>query len=45
MPDLVIVAVIAVVVGAIGIGFGMLIAPLIGRLGDRSARDEEADES
>ncbi|MCI0344773.1 MAG: hypothetical protein L0221_04920 [Chloroflexi bacterium] len=44
MPEIVLVAVIVTVVGVIGVGFGMLLAPLIGRLGERAGRDEEADE-
>ena len=44
MPELALVVLIALVVGVVGVGFGMLLAPRIARLDDRLGRDEEADE-
>ena len=44
MAEVAIVVAIALVVGVVGVAFGMLLAPRIGRLDERMGRDEEADE-
>ena len=41
MPELVLIAVIGGVAAALGLGFGIVLAPRIGRLFDRVDADDE----